>query len=161
MKSFKRVLFLECFRDERTSESPVDKKIISEMQSSREIFYQYNPLRQWHWNGSILSRGVWWVFKIIKANKIESTTNDFSYLCWGPTKANSTEIKGCPNYVIGYDGSLMATKKCLANGVWWKHPESGREWSNYTTCINHSYYNVITQMLCLQEPVLIYHNFNF
>lgn len=70
----------------------------------------------------------------------------FSYLCWGPTMANTTEIKSCPQYVIGYDGSLTASKACLENGSWWRHPESDREWSNYTTCINHSYYHVISQM---------------
>lgn len=85
--------------------------------------------------------------KKIITNSVESTANTFSYLCWGPTPSNTTVIKSCPNYVIGYDGNLMASKLCLADGSWFKHPESNREWSNYTTCINHNDYHVISQML--------------
>ncbi|CRL05620.1 CLUMA_CG018241, isoform A [Clunio marinus] len=63
------------------------------------------------------------------------------YLCWGPAKANTTEIKSCPNYVIGYDGNLKASKICTENGTWWRHPESGGEWSNYTSCIDQNYFH--------------------
>ncbi|XP_078046805.1 diuretic hormone 31 Receptor [Augochlora pura] len=31
---------------------------------------------------------------------------------------------------------VMAHKYCDSNGTWFRHPESGQIWSNYTTCIN-------------------------
>ncbi|XP_049948145.1 calcitonin gene-related peptide type 1 receptor-like [Schistocerca serialis cubense] len=30
----------------------------------------------------------------------------------------------------------QAFKVCLENGSWFRHPESGSEWSNYTTCVD-------------------------
>lgn len=77
------------------------------------------------------------------------------YLCWGPTEADTTSTQNCPKYVIGYDENLIASKVCLANGSWWKHPENGREWSNYTQCINHVYLEVISQ---INSSLLTRHN---
>jgi len=30
----------------------------------------------------------------------------------------------------------MAHKECLQNGTWFQHPETGRNWSNYTMCVD-------------------------
>lgn len=58
-----------------------------------------------------------------------------SWLCWPPTAANATAYAKCPDFVPGFSTDLYAHKECTANGSWWRHPDSGRPWSNYTTCI--------------------------
>jgi len=30
----------------------------------------------------------------------------------------------------------MAHKECLEDGTWFRHPDSGQVWSNYTTCVD-------------------------
>ena len=32
--------------------------------------------------------------------------------------------------------TVTAFKYCEPNGAWFRHPESQKVWSNYTTCIN-------------------------
>ncbi|XP_075978053.1 diuretic hormone 31 Receptor isoform X2 [Anticarsia gemmatalis] len=58
-----------------------------------------------------------------------------SWLCWPHARANSTVYRPCPEFVPGFSPELKAHKECMANGTWWLHPETGRPWSNYTTCI--------------------------
>ncbi|XP_049873355.1 calcitonin gene-related peptide type 1 receptor [Pectinophora gossypiella] len=55
--------------------------------------------------------------------------------CWPPTPANSTAYAACPDFVPGFRPELWAHKECTATGTWWTHPETGRPWSNYTTCV--------------------------
>ncbi|KAK6631166.1 hypothetical protein RUM43_014262 [Polyplax serrata] len=33
-------------------------------------------------------------------------------------------------------GALHAHKECDSNGSWYKHPETQKPWSNYTTCVD-------------------------
>ncbi|XP_025158206.1 calcitonin gene-related peptide type 1 receptor isoform X1 [Harpegnathos saltator] len=56
--------------------------------------------------------------------------------CWPNTPAGSTVYTRCPNFITGFDASLMAYKYCDENGTWYRHPESNQIWSNYTTCVN-------------------------
>nr|QZD25053.1 GPCR20 [Spodoptera exigua] len=58
-----------------------------------------------------------------------------SWLCWPPTPANTTAYRACPDFVPGFSPDLLAHKECTANGTWWQHPQTGRPWSNYTTCV--------------------------
>ncbi|OWR48204.1 calcitonin gene-related peptide type 1 receptor [Danaus plexippus] len=58
-----------------------------------------------------------------------------SWLCWPHTSANSTAFAACPEFVPGFSPELFAHKECTVNGTWWNHPETGRPWSNYTTCV--------------------------
>ncbi|KAJ8722362.1 hypothetical protein PYW08_004764 [Mythimna loreyi] len=58
-----------------------------------------------------------------------------SWLCWPHTPANSTAYRACPVFVPGFSPELLAHKECTANGTWWQHPQTGRPWSNYTTCV--------------------------
>lgn len=30
----------------------------------------------------------------------------------------------------------LAYKECGTDGMWFKHPDTNRSWSNYTTCVN-------------------------
>lgn len=57
------------------------------------------------------------------------------WLCWPHTPANSTAYGSCPEFVPGFRPDLLAHKECTANGTWYKHPETGLPWSNYTTCV--------------------------
>lgn len=64
-------------------------------------------------------------------------------LCWGPTKVNSVAWQNCPEFVAGYDKNLLASKICLPNGTWYRDPNTGEPWTNYTTCINKQESEVI------------------
>uniref|UniRef100_A0A1B6DAB7 Calcitonin receptor n=1 Tax=Clastoptera arizonana TaxID=38151 RepID=A0A1B6DAB7_9HEMI len=56
--------------------------------------------------------------------------------CWQDTLAGSTARVPCPEFITGFDPNRFAHKYCNPNGTWFRHPESGHVWSNYTTCIN-------------------------
>ncbi|KAL4703917.1 hypothetical protein ACJJTC_002092 [Scirpophaga incertulas] len=56
------------------------------------------------------------------------------WVCWPHTLANSTAFASCPAFVPGFRPELLAHKQCMEDGSWWRHPESGNPWSNYTTC---------------------------
>ncbi|XP_053609881.1 calcitonin gene-related peptide type 1 receptor isoform X1 [Plodia interpunctella] len=58
-----------------------------------------------------------------------------SWLCWPHTPANTTVFAYCPDFVPGFSPELQAHKECTADGTWFKHPETNRVWSNYTTCV--------------------------
>lgn len=38
--------------------------------------------------------------------------------------------------------SGKAFKDCLPNGTWYKHPETGKSWANYTGCVDIDDYEV-------------------
>ncbi|KAG6456486.1 calcitonin gene-related peptide type 1 receptor isoform X2 [Manduca sexta] len=58
-----------------------------------------------------------------------------TWLCWPHTSVNNTAYARCPGFVPGFSTDLFAHKECTANGTWWRHPATGRPWSNYTTCV--------------------------
>ncbi|EEB16592.1 class B secretin-like G-protein coupled receptor GPRcal1, putative [Pediculus humanus corporis] len=51
--------------------------------------------------------------------------------CWPDTPAGTTANVSCPGFVTGFD-----PKQCDSNGSWYKHPETQKPWSNYTTCVD-------------------------
>ncbi|XP_061506465.1 uncharacterized protein LOC1281991 isoform X2 [Anopheles gambiae] len=56
--------------------------------------------------------------------------------CWEPTLAGTVAENWCPKFVLGFDPRRLAYRTCHENGSWFVHPHSGREWSNYTNCID-------------------------
>ncbi|XP_022120919.2 calcitonin gene-related peptide type 1 receptor [Pieris rapae] len=58
-----------------------------------------------------------------------------TWLCWPHTPANGTAFAHCPEFVPGFSPELWAHKECTSDGTWWEHPDSGKPWSNYTTCV--------------------------
>lgn len=36
----------------------------------------------------------------------------------------------------GFNPNRMAFKVCLEDGTWFRHPETNKTWSNYTTCVD-------------------------
>lgn len=58
------------------------------------------------------------------------------YVCWPRSLAGTTVYQQCPEFVTGFNNRLSAYKECHKNGTWYTHPETGVEWSNYTTCVD-------------------------
>lgn len=58
------------------------------------------------------------------------------WLCWPDTAAGTSAYALCPEFVTGFDPTRFAHKVCDEQGVWFRHPETNKTWSNYTTCIN-------------------------
>lgn len=76
-------------------------------------------------------------------NKLFVEDNDTFYcparwdklLCWPPTAAGTVATQSCPKLFM-FDSRRSAFKECWSNGTWYHHPESGKEWSNYTDCVD-------------------------
>ncbi|XP_049547893.1 calcitonin gene-related peptide type 1 receptor isoform X2 [Anopheles darlingi] len=58
------------------------------------------------------------------------------WLCWPDTAAGTSAYALCPEFITGFDPRRFAHKLCEENGEWFRHPQTNRSWSNYTTCIN-------------------------
>ncbi|XP_053465274.1 calcitonin receptor isoform X1 [Nycticebus coucang] len=56
------------------------------------------------------------------------------WLCWDDTPAGVMSYQLCPDYFPDFDPTERVTKWCDEKGVWFKHPENNRTWSNYTLC---------------------------
>uniref|UniRef100_A0A8C6RVK2 Calcitonin receptor n=1 Tax=Nannospalax galili TaxID=1026970 RepID=A0A8C6RVK2_NANGA len=56
------------------------------------------------------------------------------WMCWDDTPAGVTAFQYCPDYFPDFDSTEKVSKYCDENGVWFKHPDSNRTWSNYTMC---------------------------
>ncbi|PSN32019.1 hypothetical protein C0J52_18111 [Blattella germanica] len=56
--------------------------------------------------------------------------------CWNYTSAGETAYLPCPYFVAGFDPRRFAFRHCMEDGKWFRHPESGQSWSNYTTCVD-------------------------
>ncbi|XP_066302119.1 calcitonin gene-related peptide type 1 receptor-like isoform X1 [Branchiostoma lanceolatum] len=54
--------------------------------------------------------------------------------CWGDTPAGTVAELNCPDFFPDFDTSLRASKTCMRDGSWYRHPESNRSWSDYTIC---------------------------
>nr|XP_024216449.1 calcitonin gene-related peptide type 1 receptor-like isoform X1 [Halyomorpha halys] len=72
--------------------------------------------------------------KNLEGSYCEATWDGWS--CWQETPAGTTAYAHCPKFITGFDPNLLAHKICTENGTWFKHPDSGMVWSNYTTCVN-------------------------
>lgn len=57
--------------------------------------------------------------------------------CWNDTPAGSIAYTPCPDFVPGFLSGKYAHKVCNKDGSWYRHPDTNRTWSNYTTCIDH------------------------
>ncbi|XP_067136193.1 calcitonin gene-related peptide type 1 receptor-like isoform X1 [Centruroides vittatus] len=57
--------------------------------------------------------------------------------CWNDTLAGSVAYTPCPNFVPGFLSGKYAHKLCNKDGSWYRHPDTNKTWSNYTTCIDH------------------------
>ncbi|KAI5751135.1 hypothetical protein M8J77_004647 [Diaphorina citri] len=58
------------------------------------------------------------------------------WACWPNTPAGSRAFVPCPYFITGFDPSRFGHKDCTENGTWYRHPVSGKIWSNYSDCIN-------------------------
>ncbi|CAH1713994.1 calcitonin gene-related peptide type 1 receptor-like isoform X2 [Aphis gossypii] len=80
--------------------------------------------------------------KCLKNAKPVNVTQKFcpryfdGYACWEETLPNVTAFAPCPNYVVGFDPYRTAFKNCLSDGTWYRHPDTGIQWANYTSCVD-------------------------
>lgn len=58
------------------------------------------------------------------------------YGCFDDTAAGSTAYVKCPSYLDHASEHENAYKVCWPNGTWFVHPLSGRQWTNYSTCVH-------------------------
>lgn len=73
------------------------------------------------------------------------------WVCWPDTPADTTVYRPCPWFITGFDRNLNGHKECLENGSWFKHPETGKAWTNYTSCVNLSELEWELMIVRLQE----------
>ncbi|XP_065213122.1 calcitonin gene-related peptide type 1 receptor-like isoform X5 [Planococcus citri] len=58
------------------------------------------------------------------------------WTCVPRTQAGHISSFPCPVFVVGFDGKRSGHRPCLEDGTWFRHPESNKTWSNYTTCVD-------------------------
>ncbi|XP_004646310.1 calcitonin receptor [Octodon degus] len=56
------------------------------------------------------------------------------WMCWDDTPAGVLSVQLCPDYFPDFDTGEKVTKLCDEKGMWFKHPENNRTWTNYTLC---------------------------
>ncbi|XP_026553033.1 calcitonin gene-related peptide type 1 receptor-like [Pseudonaja textilis] len=61
------------------------------------------------------------------------------WLCWDDTPSGKTVTQNCPPYFQDFNIQEKATKICEENGHWFVHPESKRQWTNFTLCSDENY----------------------
>lgn len=58
--------------------------------------------------------------------------------CWDYTRAGETVFQPCPAYITLSNPQAFSKKMCNPDGTWFRHPETGRVWTNYTMCYDHN-----------------------
>ncbi|KAG8325562.1 hypothetical protein J6590_064343 [Homalodisca vitripennis] len=58
------------------------------------------------------------------------------WTCINATSAGDVAYFPCPFFILGFDPKRYGLRVCLEDGSWFKHPESNKTWSNYTTCVD-------------------------
>ena len=47
-------------------------------------------------------------------------------------------LYGTQHVIMSIDVPAYSVKTCNADGTWFRHPETGRVWTNYTMCYDHA-----------------------
>ncbi|BES94463.1 receptor [Nesidiocoris tenuis] len=58
------------------------------------------------------------------------------WTCINTTAAGTVAHFPCPYFIFGFDPSRAGHRTCLEDGSWFRHPDSNKTWSNYTTCVD-------------------------
>ncbi|KAL4222163.1 hypothetical protein ACF0H5_018203 [Mactra antiquata] len=58
--------------------------------------------------------------------------------CWGYTKAGEDVMQECPAYISLSNPLAYSKKTCNVDGTWYRHPQTGNIWTNYTMCYDHT-----------------------
>ncbi|XP_039281603.1 calcitonin gene-related peptide type 1 receptor isoform X2 [Nilaparvata lugens] len=56
--------------------------------------------------------------------------------CVNWTSAGQVAHFPCPYFILGFDPKRFGQRTCLMDGTWFRHPDSNKTWSNYTTCVD-------------------------
>ncbi|KAL1121967.1 hypothetical protein AAG570_003375, partial [Ranatra chinensis] len=73
------------------------------------------------------------------------------WTCVNSTPAGSVAQFPCPYFIFGFDPKRFGHRSCLQDGTWFRHPESNKTWSNYTTCVDIEDLKVRTQINLLYK----------
>ncbi|GFR12928.1 calcitonin receptor [Trichonephila clavata] len=76
--------------------------------------------------------------------------------CWNDTLAGKTAYIPCPQFITGFLPERSAHKECNPDGTWYRHPDTNRTWSNYTTCVDKEDLTY-DSLQCSEIPVHIKH----
>ncbi|CAH0393748.1 unnamed protein product [Bemisia tabaci] len=68
------------------------------------------------------------------------------WTCISATPAGHVAQFPCPYFIYGFDPKRLAQRICLDDGSWFRHPDSNKTWSNYTTCIDLDDYKLRNQV---------------
>ncbi|XP_046688623.1 calcitonin gene-related peptide type 1 receptor-like, partial [Homalodisca vitripennis] len=68
------------------------------------------------------------------------------WTCINATSAGDVAYFPCPFFILGFDPKRYGLRVCLEDGSWFKHPESNKTWSNYTTCVDMEDLQLRTQV---------------
>lgn len=58
--------------------------------------------------------------------------------CWEYTKAGDTAFQLCPAYITLSNPLAYSKKVCNSDGTWFRHPQTGNVWTNYTMCYDET-----------------------
>ncbi|KAK7473456.1 hypothetical protein BaRGS_00035285, partial [Batillaria attramentaria] len=70
-------------------------------------------------------------------------------MCWPDTAAGTVRYLPCPDYINRFDQAEYATKHCLENGSWYVHPEFGKPYTNFSTCITKGEKEPLDELIVL------------
>ncbi|XP_075210747.1 calcitonin gene-related peptide type 1 receptor-like isoform X2 [Lycorma delicatula] len=66
--------------------------------------------------------------------------------CINTTSAGQIAQFPCPYFILGFDPKRFGQRICLNDGSWFRHPDSNKTWSNYTTCVDMEDLKLRTQV---------------
>ncbi|GFO49758.1 calcitonin gene-related peptide type 1 receptor-like [Plakobranchus ocellatus] len=90
------------------------------------------------------------------------------FACFRDTSAGSIAQVACPTYIYSRDTTAVGTKACMANGSWWRSSVNGKEWTDYSLCVNIDGYRAlyyagvslnVVSLVCLLPACFIFLSF--
>ncbi|XP_024085598.1 calcitonin gene-related peptide type 1 receptor-like [Cimex lectularius] len=58
------------------------------------------------------------------------------WTCINATSPGAVIHVPCPYFIFGFDPKRLGHRTCLEDGTWFRHPDSNKTWTNYTTCVD-------------------------
>ncbi|CAH0384986.1 unnamed protein product [Bemisia tabaci] len=76
--------------------------------------------------------------------------------CWPFTAAGQVAVQPCPSYFLGFNQSRFASKKCEADGQWYKSETTKLPWANYSMCSTEPFTRVYVKLPPPKVPDVIW-----
>ncbi|ESP04240.1 hypothetical protein LOTGIDRAFT_170937 [Lottia gigantea] len=71
------------------------------------------------------------------------------FSCVDAAKKRTTVYLACPSYIEQRSAMGRAEKICDGNGSWFREPENGLEWTDYTKCVNLEGYKLLYNVVII------------